>query len=129
MAINTLKNVKFINDKKVMTNDERPKNADGSIDWDAFDEIRNEFPICIDHEKDMISFKMLTKPESEGGDLRNAQLTDLIETSLIMLRYLNNKFPCRENSMTITKLEEAMMWQETRRLNRVARGVEGKNKL
>lgn len=125
--INTLKYIKEINGKKVMTNSERPKTASGEVDWDAFVEMRESHPICIDHEKDMISFKMLTKPASEGGNLENAQLTELVSTAKVMLEYLNAKFPCRENAMTITKLDEALMWQEARTKNRVARGVEGKN--
>ena len=39
---------------------------------------------------------------------------------------LNNRFPCRENSLAITKMEEALMWFEKRTANRKARGVEGK---
>jgi len=130
--INSLKGISHINGKKIMTNDERPMRLDSEgnklgVDWIKFDEMREEFPICIDHEKDMISFKMLTKPSSEGGDLRNCQLTEFIGVGLQTLKYLNAKFPCRENSMTITKLEEALMWQRERTLNRVVRGVEGKN--
>lgn len=53
----------------------------------------------------------------------------LVATGLEMLRYLNNKFPCRENSLTITKLEEALMWNDQGTKNRQARGVEGKNEL
>jgi hypothetical protein len=40
---------------------------------------------------------------------------------------LNGKFPCRENSIAITKLEEALMWLNKRTADRVKRGVEGKN--
>lgn len=41
--------------------------------------------------------------------------------------YLNNKFPCRENSLAITNLEQALMWLEKRTSNRKIRGVEGKH--
>jgi len=40
--------------------------------------------------------------------------------------YLNNKFPCRENSIVITKLEESLMWLEKRTSDRKERNVEGK---
>lgn len=36
------------------------------------------------------------------------------------------KFPCRQNSIAITKLEEALMWLENRTQERKERGVEGK---
>ena len=52
---------------------------------------------------------------------------DLISVAKHMLEYLNAKFPCRENAMTITKLDEALMWQEARTTNRIKRGVEGQN--
>lgn len=42
------------------------------------------------------------------------------------MNHLNQKFPCRENSLAITKLEEALMWLNRRTQNRQARGVEGK---
>ena len=43
-----------------------------------------------------------------------------------MLKYLNKDYPCRENAITITKLEEALMWQDARTKDRDGRGVEGK---
>jgi len=38
------------------------------------------------------------------------------------------KFACRENSITITKLEEALQWQQSRHDSRVARKVQGEHK-
>lgn len=83
--------------------------------------------VLITHHRDEITFKMLTKPASEGGDLNRCQWSDLVSTGLEMLKYLNNKFPCRENALTITKLEEALMWNDARTKNRLSRNVEGKN--
>lgn len=42
------------------------------------------------------------------------------------IQFLNNKFPCRENSIVLTKLEESLMWLNKRTQDRVSRGVEGK---
>lgn len=127
MTIATLQGLKEINGKKIMTNDERPLDADGNVDWEAFDKMREEFPICIDHENDMISFKMLTKPESEGGNLKLCQLTEPAAIALEMLQVLNNAYPCRHNFFSILKLEEFLMWQKARTEDRQDRGVEGKN--
>lgn len=44
------------------------------------------------------------------------------------LQNLNAKFPCRENSIVITKLEESLMWLNKRTEDRKKRGVEGQNK-
>jgi hypothetical protein len=42
------------------------------------------------------------------------------------LNFLQAKFPCRENAIVITKLQEALMWLNERTKGRVARNVEGK---
>lgn len=132
--INTLKDVKEINGKPICVMDDlREKypekfNESGSMDYKWFEsEVRPNFNIFLRHDVDSLTFNMLTKPASEGGDLNRCQLTDLISTSLIMIKYLNDKFPCRENAITITKLEEALMWQEARTKDRKQRNVEGKN--
>jgi hypothetical protein len=51
---------------------------------------------------------------------------EVLAVLLDRLNYLNQKFPCRENALAITKCEEALMWLNRRTANRVARGVEGK---
>ncbi len=125
--INSLKGVSEINGKKILG--ERIKKEDGTIDWDATDKAREERPIFIDHDVDMISFKMMTKPVSEGGNINNCQWSDLVATGLEQLKYFNNKFPCRENALTITKLEEALMWNDKRTKDRIKRNVEGQDKI
>ena len=39
--------------------------------------------------------------------------------------YNSTQFRCRENSMAITKLDEALMWLNSRTARRVDQGVEG----
>ena len=43
------------------------------------------------------------------------------------MEYLDAKMPCRENSIVITKLEEALMWICHRKADRMERKVDGKN--
>ena len=51
---------------------------------------------------------------------------DLLLMIITRLQQFNQgAFSCRENSMAITKLEEAVMWLRKRTLAREARGVEG----
>ena len=52
---------------------------------------------------------------------------DLLEVLIDRLTYLNNKFPCKENSCCITHLQEGLMWLEKRTSDRVKRQVEGTN--
>lgn len=51
---------------------------------------------------------------------------DLIAMVICRLEHFNQTdFRCRENSMAITKLEEALMWLRKRTIGRENRGVEG----
>ena len=50
---------------------------------------------------------------------------EVLRVLIDRIELLNGRVPCRENSITITKLQEAMMWQEKRTASRVARGVDG----
>jgi hypothetical protein len=82
-----------------------------------------DFVICKDNE---ITFKIQDGVISENG-VNGIQAVDLIRFTLELIKSLNNEFSCRENSITITKLEEAINSQENRTLNRIIRNVESKN--
>ena len=132
--INSIKHLKKINGKAICVMDDlrelHPEkfNTSGAMDYAWFEkDIRPNFNIFIRHDVDSIAFSMLTKPASEGGDLNKCQWSDLVALGLEQLKYLNDKFPCRENSLTITKLEEALMWQKKRTEDRELRNVEGRN--
>lgn len=51
---------------------------------------------------------------------------ELIEVLIDRLNFLQAKFPCRENAIVITKLEESLMWLNKRTADRIKRNVEGK---
>lgn len=51
---------------------------------------------------------------------------ELLEVLINRMQYLQGKFPCRENAIVITKLEESLMWLNKRTADRVKRNVEGK---
>jgi len=65
-------------------------------------------------------------PINEVG-VNGCQIDDMIKFARLTLEVFNKKFPCRENSIAITKLQEAELWLLGRRLDREARGVEGTN--
>ena len=52
---------------------------------------------------------------------------EVLEVLIDRMNYLQNKFPCRENALVITKLEESLMWLEKRTSDRLKRNVEGKH--
>lgn len=62
--------------------------------------------------------------------LNDGTTTEEVMAVLIdRLKFLNdNRLPCRENSLAVTKLEEALMWLQKRTADRKARGVEGTSK-
>lgn len=60
-------------------------------------------------------------------DINGVQNEEVLQLITQRLRYLNSKFPCRENSIAITKIEEAIMWLRQRTAIRQAQGVEGQN--
>lgn len=51
---------------------------------------------------------------------------ELIEVLIDRLGFLQAKFPCRENAMAITKLDESLMLLNKRTADRLKRNVEGK---
>ena len=74
----------------------------------------------------IVSFTIQSDPISEVG-INGIQAVDMLEYVKCLFESLNESFPCRENALTITKIEEAIHWQEARTKNRIKRGVEGKN--
>ena len=62
----------------------------------------------------------------ERKEPNGAFVEGVIAAALDRLRhYQLTKFNCRENSLAITKLEEALHWCQHRTADREARGVEG----
>lgn len=98
------------------------------MSWEEFDKAREQVPIHITDDHNMISFKIQNGPIKEVG-VNGCQVDTIIETACIMISELNKKFPCRENSIAITKLQEALMWLEKRKKDRTFRGVEGISKV
>jgi len=59
--------------------------------------------------------------------VNGCQIDDVVTFALGTLQTLNKKFPCRENSLAITKLEEALHWLDARKQDREERKVEGRD--
>src|SRR5690554_1247603 len=64
-------------------------------------------------------------PIKENG-VNGVNNEDLIAMVICRLEHFNqSEFRCRENSMAITKLEEALLWLRKRTMGREKRNVEG----
>ncbi len=66
------------------------------------------------------------------GRVKNSQyengtfVESVIDAAICRLKFFqDSKFKCRENSLAITKLEEALHWLDHRTKDRIDRGVEG----
>ena len=52
---------------------------------------------------------------------------EVLRVLIDRLNVMNEKFPCRENSIALTHIDTALLWLEKRTADRKARGVEGKH--
>ena len=134
MALETMKGLKSINGENIVVMDElREKfpekfNESGSMDYKWFEsEIRPSNFIYVRNDVNSLSFTIQNGPIKENGK-NGCQVVDVIAVAKHIIEQLNSKFPCRENAMTITKLDEALMWQEKRTKDRESRNVEGVDK-
>ena len=134
MALETLVGVTKINGEQIVVMDElREKFPErftetGAMDHKWFEEtIRPNSFIYVRNDKNSLSFTLQNGPIKEVGK-NGCQVTDVIAVAKHIIEQLNAKFPCRENAMTITKLDEALLWQEKRTKDREARNVEGLSK-
>jgi hypothetical protein len=81
----------------------------------------NEF---IHVEDDRVTFIGQGGPIKEVG-VNGCQIDDIIEFAKDVLTVFNQRVPCRETSMIITKLDEALLWSMKRKVDREKRNVEG----
>jgi hypothetical protein len=133
MALETLMGVKKINGFDVVVMDElREKHPDkfnesGAMDYKWFEkDVRLHNFIYVRHDVNSISFTLQNGPVKIQG-VNGCQVDAIIEAAKLILEGLNKNFPCRENAVAITKLDEALHWLEHRKKNREARDVEGCN--
>ncbi len=73
-----------------------------------------------------VSFQIQSGPIKEFG-VNGCQIDDVIEWVKDKIEEFNKAFPCRENSLIVTKLDEALLWSMKRKLDREKRQVEGTN--
>ncbi|MDA1636475.1 hypothetical protein PDK11_27160 [Bacillus cereus] len=63
----------------------------------------------------------------QDNEVNGAQIEDVIDTLVDRLQgFQKGGYPCRENALAITKLEEARLWLNERTRKRQEQGVEGK---
>jgi hypothetical protein len=74
-----------------------------------------------------VTFTIQDGPIKEVG-VNGVQIDEVVRWAKNKIAGFNAAYPCRENSLVITKLDEALLWLYERKRERDARGVEGRNK-
>jgi hypothetical protein len=79
------------------------------------------------HGPKLVTFILQDGPVKEVG-VNGVQIDGVVEWARDVIAGFNERFPCRENSLIITKLDEALLWSLKRKLDREKRDVEGRDK-
>jgi hypothetical protein len=77
-------------------------------------------------EVSTVTFQVQSGPIKEFG-VNGCQIDDVLAWAKSKIEDFNAAYPCRENSMIITKLNEALLWSAKRKMDREKRAVEGTN--
>lgn len=73
-----------------------------------------------------VTFQIQSGPIKEFG-VNGCQIDDVIAWAKEKIEGFQQAFPCRENAIVLTKLDESLLWLMKRKLDREKRGVEGSN--
>ena len=74
---------------------------------------------------------LLSKVDFQEGPIKECGVNGVLNDDLIAMvicrleHFQKSEFSCRENALTITKLEEALLWLRKRTMGREKRGVVG----
>ena len=107
-------------EKMSLPRTEVTKGGKYSIEIENAEDVKGVAPI--------VKFTIQSDPIGEVG-VNGCQAVDILEYVKCLFESLNETFPCRENALTITKIEEAIHWQEARTKDREKRNVEGQNRV
>lgn len=98
------------------------------IDGEYNEAVSSVYKIETTDGNKVCDIKFQRGPIGEYG-INGCHQEDLIAICLDRLKvFQSGKFACRENSLAITKLEEALHWLNHRTKDRSKRGVEGTDK-
>ena len=100
-------------------------NSQEGIEMSSFIEERG-WP-QVHGEESSVQFTIQSGPIKEFG-VNGCQIDDVIAWAKEKIEGFNAAFPCKENSVAITKLDEALLWLGKRKADREKRNVEGTNK-
>lgn len=133
MALETLEGIDSIGGFDVVVMDKlREKfpekfNESGAMDYNWFEkDIRPNNFVYVRYDVNSISFTIQNGPIKEVG-VNGCQVDTIIEAARLIIKGLDDKFPCAENKAAAMHLRRALDCLELRKRNRTIRGVEGTN--
>jgi len=86
----------------------------------------HEYSISTKEDKSCVANISFQKGPIKENRVNGCHHEDLISIVIDRLQsFQKSEYSCRENSIAITKLEEALMWLNKRTQDRINRGVEG----
>lgn len=114
-----------------VTDEVGPGGAHHRYEITGFDTIHNTS--CVDKDGYYTRFKrllILFQKDVISKEHGCNGVTDMSLLAILIDRlrcFQNGEFACRENEIALTKLEEALHWLRHRTIERLHRGVDGKN--
>ena len=100
--------------------------------YNALEELHNELNRGTpgDEVSLNIAGKEVLKIKFQTGGTATTERNGVFIEDLLIVAYskladYNRGVPCRENSLALTKIEEAIMWLANRKVERESRGVYG----
>ena len=107
-----------------------------AIKYDTLAEFQNLVKSLEGHVPDIQDWELEGEPKitiiwQHGGTAANGRngafIEDVLAIAYARLKSFNQELPCRENSVALTKIEEAVLWLAQRKAERDHRGVYGKD--
>jgi len=104
-----------------------------TLDYDALAKLNlyRDNGVSSDYREKIDDKEVLHVKFQEGGTATTVKNGVFIEDLLIVahakLNEFNKAFPCRENSLALTAIEESILWLTARKAERNYRGVYGKD--
>lgn len=89
----------------------------------ALNTVGQEIHENITFKDGLLSCQLQIGHPNEEGNIKGCFPTHLIDFVIELHQHYNSVLPSRETSLVITKLQEARLWLEQRKLDREKRGV------
>ncbi len=86
-------------------------------------EVGQEIHEAITFENGKLTWQLQVGHPNEEGSVSGCFNTHLVDFVIELQQHYQSIMPCRENALVITKLEEARLWLEKRKMDREKRGV------